>query len=121
MATWTEPKTDWVDGDYFNVDPDYLRIQGNILYLIQIGEAKFPLITVRVNPPSDYSVNDVPTPEFFNTIVTDIVELLSIVDSSATTILSDIQYEDNGTAWNAEVLNEIEYQTGYIKGVIEAA
>ncbi len=121
MATWTNPKTNWVDGEYFNVDPDYLRIQGNILYLIQIGEENFPLITIRVNPPSDYSVGDVPTPEFFNTIIDDVVQMLDIVDPSATTILSGIQYEDNGAAWNAEVLNEIESKIQFLKDTIEAA
>lgn len=32
MAEWIEPKTDWVENDYFNAS-DYNRIIGNIAYL----------------------------------------------------------------------------------------
>lgn len=35
---WTTPKTNWVDGDYFNLNPDYNRIKGNIEYLIALSE-----------------------------------------------------------------------------------
>lgn len=121
MATWTEPKTDWVDGEYFNIDPDYLRIQGNILYLREIGIEKFPLIEAQVPIPEDYSVNDVPTCEFFNMVVYAISSLMTIVTPGETSILDDLTYSDNGTAWNAEVLNEIEYRSGCLKTAIEAA
>lgn len=35
MMVWTEPKTDWVSTDRFNIS-DYNRIHGNITYLISM-------------------------------------------------------------------------------------
>lgn len=41
---WTEPKTDWVAGDYFNIS-DYNRIKNNIVYLRELA------LTVYTNFP----------------------------------------------------------------------
>ena len=41
---WTEPKTDWVAGDYFNIS-DYNRIKNNIAYLRELA------LTVYTNFP----------------------------------------------------------------------
>lgn len=41
---WTEPKTDWVAGDYFNIS-DYNRIKNNIAYLRDLA------LTVYTNFP----------------------------------------------------------------------
>lgn len=32
--SWTEPKTDWTENDYFNIE-DYNRIKNNIAYLVE--------------------------------------------------------------------------------------
>lgn len=41
---WTEPKTDWVAGDYFNIS-DYNRIKNNIAHLRELA------LTVYTNFP----------------------------------------------------------------------
>ena len=64
---WTTPKTDWVDGDYFNLNPDYNRIKGNIEYLVDLSKTMY----------ADYSAPDLqkaditgyPKIQFFNHIV----------------------------------------------------
>ena len=35
MSVWTEPKTNWssAKNEYFNIEPDYQRIKGNIEFL----------------------------------------------------------------------------------------
>lgn len=38
---WVTPKTNWVDGDYFNINPDYNRIKGNIEYLLTLSNRGF--------------------------------------------------------------------------------
>ena len=35
---WIEPKTNWTNQDYFNLDPDYARIKGNIEYIQEFSE-----------------------------------------------------------------------------------
>ena len=42
---WTPPKTNWVNGDAFNLDPDYNRIKGNIEYLIALSEEMYSKYT----------------------------------------------------------------------------
>ena len=39
---WVTPKTSWVDGEYFNRDPDYERIKGNIEYLVELSKELYP-------------------------------------------------------------------------------
>lgn len=102
---WITPKTDWVNGDRFNVDPDYNRIRGNIRYLIELSKTMYP----DYSTPSleNAFMGDFPMASFFNNIVNATKALLSNCyrPNGAKTMRS---YVSNGVVWNADDLNAIE-------------
>lgn len=102
---WIEPKTDWVDGDYFNVDPDYTRIKGNIEYLIDLSFEMYP--EYDVPELKSYQWNDCPTKSFFNDIVNATRALLTYCYTPKGT-REMVTYSDNDLGWNAKELNAIE-------------
>lgn len=79
MANFQNPKTDWAlknsDGTYqaFNIDPDYLRITGNIEYLEDILQNLRPSRYFTSTEPQ--TIADTPTAEVFNKIETVLSEL----------------------------------------------
>lgn len=79
MANFQNPKTDWAlknsDGTYqaFNIDPDYLRITGNIEYLEEFLENLKPAKTFTATEVQ--TILDTPTAEVFNKIETALTEL----------------------------------------------
>lgn len=89
--SWVTPKTNWVDGDYFNLS-DYARIKGDIEYLQVFNHGSKVLEAV--------SITTIPLVDFFNNIVIAIEEMY--LDSGMT------RYSTNGRIWNAEELNRIE-------------
>ena len=103
---WTEPKTNWVNGDYFNLDPDYTRIKGNIEYLIALSKEMYPEYSTPgglVYP----KITSYPKENFFNDIVN---TTKSIMTHCYTPIgaKSMRTYSGNGVGWNASELNAIE-------------
>lgn len=102
---WTTPKTNWVDGDYFNLNPDYNRIKGNIEYLIALSKeiyAEYPTPELESADMTGY-----PTVAFFNNIVNATKAILSNCYYPKGT-QSMRSYSSNGVAWNAAELNAIE-------------
>ena len=102
---WITPKTDWVNGDRFNLYPDYNRIKGNIEYLIDLSKTLYfdydaPALE---NPVS----TDFPKASFFNNVVDSTRAILSNCYSplGAKPMRS---YTSNGLVWNADDLNTIE-------------
>lgn len=113
---WITPKTDWKDGDTFNLNPDYQRIRGDILEIQQLAQLFYeqPVIT----PMQEYSITDFPRSDFLNTIVENVESLKSF-----TFVPLGWQemrtYEANAPGWEAEDLNKIEGNLGQLKAGIQ--
>lgn len=102
---WVAPKTNWVNGDRFNLYPDYSRIKGNIEYLVALSKTLYldydtPILE---NP----TTKDFPKVSFFNKVVDSTRAILSNCYSpvGARAMRS---YSANGIVWNADDLNAIE-------------
>lgn len=89
--SWITPKTNWIDGEYFNIG-DYGRIKGNIEFLQSIYKGSQALESV--------TVATIPTVDFFNNIVKAIEQMG--LDYGM------YRYTINKRIWNAEELNRIE-------------
>ena len=103
---WTTPKTNWVNGDRFNLDPDYNRIKGNIEYLIELSKTMYPNYETPALEIADET--GYPKVSFFNNVVNSTKAILSncyspIGSSNMRTYIS------NGIVWNASELNSIEH------------
>ena len=65
---WITPKTDWKATDPIMLDPDYIRIRGNILHLRDMARQlylSFPLADME-----DYGPAGFPYVEFFANVTT---------------------------------------------------
>lgn len=102
---WITPKTNWIDGEYFNLNPDYERIKGNIEYLIEISKEIYPDYSTA--PLETVNIDGYPTVAFFNRVVGATRTILSNCYSPRGT-RSMRTYQANGIAWNAAELNAIE-------------
>lgn len=102
---WVTPKTSWVNGDRFNLDPDYNRIKGNIEYLIDLSKTMYP----EYNSPTLETavVNGFPKVSFFNNVVVATQAMLNNCYSPVGA-KSMKTYVSNGIVWNADELNAIE-------------
>ena len=103
--SWTTPKTNWANGDRFNIDPDYNRIKGNIEYLVELSKMMYadydtPTLETAI-------ANGFPKVSFFNNVVHSTQAILSNCYSpqGAKSMRS---YVSNGIVWNADELNAIE-------------
>lgn len=107
MSVWQEPKTNWKNGDYFNLSPDYQRIKGNIEYLYDISLLLFPLY--KIYELGMYTIDQFPRADFFNTIVYD-TDLINkgTLNKSNPTFKSMRTYVPNGLIWGKDDLNIIE-------------
>lgn len=102
---WVTPKTDWGNGDYFNLDPDYKRIQGNIEYLVSLSKMLYiDYDTPTLDSPTTL---DFPKASFFNNVVNATRAILSNCYSPIGTKAMR-SYASNGIVWNADDLNAIE-------------
>ena len=102
---WVTPKTNWVNGDRFNIDPDYNRIKGNIEYLIALSKTMY----LDYDTPSleTANINGFPKVSFFNNVVDSTKAILSNCYSPVGA--RDMRsYISNGIVWNASELNAIE-------------
>lgn len=102
---WITPKTDWVDGDYFNINPDYNRIKGNIEYLIALSKEMYPEYTTPELESAN--ITGYPTVSFFNNVVNATKAMLNNCFSPKGTKSMRV-YSSNGVGWNAAELNAIE-------------
>lgn len=102
---WITPKTDWVGSDYFNLDPDYARIKGNIEYLIELSKTMYP--EYQTPALTEASIDGYPTVSFFNDVVEATQEILNRCYAPASAREMRL-YEANGRGWNADELNVIE-------------
>lgn len=102
---WTEPKTDWKNGEYFNLDVDYARIKGNILYIVEFAEKLNKTFNVEL---SEYTIEELPYEEFFNNIVYAVEE----IEKAYPIVYDDMRnYQENNLIWDENDLNTIEKNT----------
>lgn len=102
---WITPKTDWVNGDRFNLYPDYDRIKGNIEYLVALSKTMYlDYDTPTLESPT---ATDFPKVSFFNNVVVATQAILSNCYSPVGA-RSMRSYISNGIVWNASELNAIE-------------
>lgn len=105
MAVWTAPKMNWKNGDYFNLDPDYARIKGNILYVKSVAESLYRTIDMKKMP--EYTIDQYAGKEFLNNIV----ENVQVIADNTILPLETAEmplYIGNGPGWTATDLNRIE-------------
>ena len=112
---WTTPKTNWQSTDYFNLSPDYDRIQGNLLYLQQ--EAEYLYGPTTFLEMADYTMNDWPYAYFLNNIVANVQTLLDLYTPTGSQPMAT--YSANATGWTAQDLNIIENNCLLFKQVLE--
>ena len=102
---WVTPKTNWVNGDRFNLYPDYSRIKGNIEYLVELSKTLY----LDYDTPSleNPTTSDFPKESFFNAVVDATRAILSNCYSPHGTKAMR-SYTGNGLVWSADDLNAIE-------------
>lgn len=114
---WIRPKTNWKDGDYFNIFPDYIRIKGNIEHLIFLSKEMYPEYSYP--ELKTVSITDYPDVSFFNNIVNATKAILNNCYSP-----SNIEpmrlYFANGLGFNANELNAIESNHLYLYNAFTA-
>lgn len=102
---WVTPKTNWSNGDRFNLDPDYNRIKGNIEHLIALSKTMYQDYDAPALETAD--VVGFPKASFFNNVVDSTKAILSNCYSPRGT--RDMRsYISNGVVWDASELNAIE-------------
>ena len=115
MSVWTEPKTNWsgAKNEYFNIEPDYQRIKGNIEYLGDylgyIGFDKNNLYKME-----NVTLESVPKQTFFNNIVYNIDILRNFIGTPIN-YRNMRTYVSKGNVWNYQDLNIIEKNIFTIK------
>lgn len=115
MSVWTEPKTNWsgAKNEYFNIEPDYQRIKGNIEflgdYLGYIGFDKNNLYKME-----NVTLESVPKQTFFNNIVYNIDILRNFIGTPID-YRNMRTYVSKGNVWNYQDLNIIEKNIFTIK------
>lgn len=120
MSVWTEPKTNWsgAKNEYFNIQPDYQRIKGNIEYLGDylgyIGFDKNNLYKME-----NVTLESVPKQTFFNNIVYNIDILRNFIGTPIN-YRNMRTYVSKGNVWNYQDLNIIEKNIFTIKGKMDS-
>lgn len=120
MSVWTEPKTNWsgAKNEYFNIEPDYQRIKGNIEflgdYLGYIGFDKNNLYRME-----NVTLESVPKQTFFNNIVYNIDILRNFIGTPIN-YRNMRTYVSKGNVWNYQDLNIIEKNIFTIKGKMDS-
>ena len=102
---WVTPKTNWVNGEYFNYSPDYERIKGNIEYLIELSKEIYP--DYAHAPLDNLIVGEFPTTMNFTSIITLTRRIMEACYSPKGT-LTMRSVVANAEFWNAAELNAIE-------------
>lgn len=102
---WVAPKTNWVNGDYFNIDPDYNRIKGNIEYVSNLSKELYR--EYQTKTLEDKAITDYPDVNFFNNVSESIEVILSKCYRPVGSKPMRLCVE-NGQGWTATDLNNIE-------------
>lgn len=102
---WITPKINWTDEDYFNLNPDYTRIKGNIEHLFELSKELY--IEYQMVNLGSYLISDYPTVGFFNNVIQSTYDILNKTYKPTTSGYMRY-YESNQRAWNADELNVIE-------------
>lgn len=114
---WVIPKTNWEDGDYFNLSPDYDRIRGNILFCYDLSLTLVPAYDIPTLATP--TVTGYPTAAFFNNVVSAIRTIAA--NSGIASVTRDMRtYAAGGAAWNAAELNIIEDNLDRIRVALDA-
>lgn len=120
---WITPKTDWgrVEGETFNVDPDWNRIKNNMYEIQALAAPLFFFIQIPNIPDINYTVACVdnadsiaktgnpafPTAPVCNTIE-DSLQILMDETYALAEFLGSEPRTPNGTAWEYSDFNRIE-------------
>lgn len=119
MAVWQEPKTNWsgASDEFFNVQPDYQRIKGNIEYLHELALNMFPHFSIYELENVTYK--SIPYVDFFNNIVYDIdlIANKSIKPSGYQVMRT---YSENMSIWSYIDLNIIESNIKLLKAALQS-
>ena len=110
---WINPKTTWVgssadNNERFNVDPDYLRIKGNIEYLADLCTKYYRnpnIISLQVA-----DLTTIPYASFFNNVTADIDLISDLIGRTSDNEDMRTVYE-NQPPWDYNDLNIIESNT----------
>lgn len=101
--SWTEPKTNWTENDYFNIE-DYNRIKNNIDYLTkEVGYVVKPIDGTDMGEDVT-STLVVWKSDQFNTIESNMGKVVAAMGDEFDTR----RYFPNGVFINADSLNRIE-------------
>lgn len=121
MSTWTEPKTDWVATDYFNLS-DYTRIKNNLNYIHDLASSFYKTGYDKGAWSAPYSMNK---GNAFTYVAAMCIENDVIEMANATFWVND--YENikhhagrKAMAWTYEDLNIIERDIKRLKEMLEA-
>ncbi len=107
MTKWINPKTNWTGSkdEYFNLDPDYNRIKGNIEYVAELANLLY----------RDFNIPTLETPHFLDIPK---VSFFNKTSEAITTIQEHTfepegyealrHYSPNGTVWDWIELNKME-------------
>lgn len=123
---WVTPKTNWAvrprdqygryDGDWFNVNPDYMRIKGNLEYLAQRIGFFFRIITLTPMPVlTTHSL-------VYATHINNIERNIDVLNNGLPTPLSlpaTKTWIGNGASPTVNDLNRIEQCCLWINGAID--
>lgn len=105
-SKFIEPKTNWRDLEFFNLDPDYSRIKADIEVIKEYTDSLYPDVSIT-NMPKEYSISD----DIYSEVPNNIVKSIEQIRSGSITpdgYAQMITYIDGQPAWNANELNTIE-------------
>ena len=105
-SKFIDPKTNWRDLEFFNLDPDYSRIKADIEVIKEYTDSLYPDVSIT-NMPKEYSISD----DIYSEVPNNIVKSIEQIRSGSITPDGYVQmstYIDGQPAWNANELNTIE-------------
>ena len=107
---WINPKIKWTgnNDERFNVDPDYLRIKGNIEYLADLCTKYYR--NPNIIPLQTADLTTIPYVSFFNNITADVDLIADVIGRTEDNEDMRVIYE-NQPIWNYNDLNIIESNT----------
>ena len=114
---WTDPKTDWNADDYFNLDPDYVRIKENIEYIKEFSEAMYDEFSIA--EMGDFTIDGFPFDTFLNNIVDNVTALEENLFKPPQD--QDMnRYVGGGNGWDYKQLNIIESNLLRLKNAMQS-
>lgn len=105
-SKFIDPKTNWRDLEFFNLDPDYSRLKADIEVIKEYTDSLYPDVSIT-NMPKEYSISD----DIYSEVPNNIIKSIEQIRSGSITPDGYAQmrtYIDGQPAWNANELNTIE-------------